>query len=80
MFASWEPWAGVVAAAWCVVAGIAVKRGRMRRVAAMPLKRENPWWRRNAPFSLLPFSAMISLSLLAVTVSSVRAQSRASVR
>src|SRR3954454_1307436 len=74
MFNSWQPWAGVAAAAWSVVAGIAVKRGRMRRVAAMSLNRENPWWWRNIPFSLLPFSAMIICSLFAVAVSSVHLQ------
>ena len=29
VFHHWEPWAGVVAATWSVIAGIAVKRGRM---------------------------------------------------
>ena len=74
MFDSWEPWAGVVVAAWGVIAGTAVKRGRMRRVAAMSLDHENPWWWRNIPFALLPFSAFIILSLVAVAVSSVHAQ------
>jgi hypothetical protein len=54
VFHHWEPWAGVVAATWSVIAGIAVKRGRMRRVAAMSLNHENPWWWRNTPFALLP--------------------------
>src|SRR3954462_1057661 len=74
MFASWERWAGAVAAVWGVVAGGAVKRGRMRRVAAMSLNRENPWWWRNAPFAMLPFAASTGLALVAVAVASVRVQ------
>jgi hypothetical protein len=74
MFDSWEAWAGVVAAAWGVVAGIAVKRGRMRRVAAMSLNNANPWWWRNMPFALLPFSASEFLCLVAVAASSVHTQ------
>jgi hypothetical protein len=74
MFHSWQAWGIAVAAAWGVVAGIAVKRGRMRRVAAMSLNHANPWWWRNMPFALLPLSAFEFLCLLAVASPSVHTQ------
>jgi hypothetical protein len=74
MLGNWEPWAAGAAAAWGFVATIAMKRGRLRRVAAMSLNHESPWWWRNMPFSLLPFSAAIVLALVAVAVSSVQTQ------